>query len=635
MDKYKQILKQYWGYDDFRALQGDIIQSVAQGRDTLGLMPTGGGKSLTFQIPALASEGLCIVVTPLIALMKDQVTNLQTKGIKAMAIHSGMGAKEIAVAFDNAIFGRYKFLYISPERLGTVQFRDKLQYLRVSLIAVDEAHCISQWGYDFRPSYLRLSEIRELLPDVPVLALTATATPEVVNDIQERLLFKQKNVFRKSFERPNVIYVVRQAEDKDQQLLKILASVAGSAIVYVRNRKKTREIAEFLNQNGIRADHFHAGLDHDMRDKRQKEWTENQTRVMVATNAFGMGIDKPDVRVVVHMEAPDSLEAYFQEAGRAGRDEKRAFAVLLWSNADKTRLRRQLSTSFPEPEVVRRVYEALGNFFQLAVGSGYLMTYDFNIVKFCAAYGFNTVTVFNSLRLLERAGYVEFSEDLNLPSRLMFVMQRDDLYKFQVANQDYDLFIKLLLRSYTGVFSDYVPVSEDLLASRANTDRQNIYEYLKTLSRLKVVHYIPQRKGPQITYSQSREDTRYVTLPKEVYAQRKEDYERRIESVIDYACTGHICRSKLLLRYFGQNDVPNCGRCDVCTEKKKQNLSDEQFEAIQQKIKDLLMQAPLPYHEVLAQTGGSTDEVQRVLRWLEEFEVIATDEQGCLEWLGS
>jgi ATP-dependent DNA helicase RecQ len=633
MERFRQVLKKYWGYDDFRPLQGDIIQSVASGRDTLGLMPTGGGKSLTFQVPAMLADGVCLVVTPLIALMKDQVENLQKRGIKAMAIHSGMGGNEMSVAFDNLVFGGYKFLYISPERLGTVQFREKLQHIKVSLIAVDEAHCISQWGYDFRPSYLKLAEIREFVPGIPVLALTATATPEVVDDIQERLLFKQKNVFRKSFERANVVYVVRRADDKDRQLLTMLSKVPGSAIVYVRNRKKTQEIAKFLLDNGVKADFFHAGLSHTMRDIRQKEWTSGSTRVMVATNAFGMGIDKPDVRLVVHMEAPDSLEAYFQEAGRAGRDEHRAYAVLLWSNIDKARLHRQLTQSFPEVELVRRIYDALGNFFQLAVGSGYLMCYDFNIGRFCAAYGFSAVSVFSSLKLLERAGYLEFSEDLDMPSRLMFLMQRDDLYKFQVSNANFDLFVKLMLRSYTGLFTDYVPIDEDVLAVRANTNRQVVYDFLKNLSRLKVIHYIPQRNGPQIVYSQPREESRYVVLSKEVYALRRANYEKRIEAVIDYASSGHVCRSRLLLNYFGQQQAPNCGHCDVCIERKKQNLSDDRFDELEQTIRKLLSEKPLLYNELITKVGGPAADAERVVRWLEDFDVLVTDENGCLAWL--
>lgn len=401
---YQHVLKRYWGFDAFRDLQEDIIRSVGEGRDTLGLMPTGGGKSITFQVPALAHDGICLVITPLIALMKDQVENLKKKGIKAHAIHSGLTFNEIQTAFDNCIYGDYKFLYLSPERLSTELFLTKLPHLKINLLAVDEAHCISQWGYDFRPSYMKIAEVRELLPNVPLLALTATATPQVVEDIQELLNFKKKNVFQKSFERPNLAYVVRPSESKEEQLIKILESVRGSAVVYVRNRKKTREYAELILRNGIKADFFHAGLPQKVKDDRQEKWKTNQSRVMVCTNAFGMGIDKPDVRVVVHMDSPDSLEAYFQEAGRAGRDGEKAYAVLLWSPADKMQLNRSATITFPEPEVIKRVYNAVGNFFQIAVGSGSNANFDFNMGRFCAAYGFNVLTVFNSLKILQRAG---------------------------------------------------------------------------------------------------------------------------------------------------------------------------------------------------------------------------------------
>jgi ATP-dependent DNA helicase RecQ len=634
IEQFKKILKQYWGYDDFRALQGEIIQSVASGNDTLALMPTGGGKSLTFQVPAMALDGICIVVTPLIALMKDQVANLTRRGIKAMAIHSGMHSNEIAIAFDNALFGGYKFLYISPERLGTTFFKERIQQFKVSILAVDEAHCISQWGYDFRPSYLKVAEIRELLPNVPVLALTATATPQVVDDIQDRLLFSRPNVFRKSFERTNVIYVVRQTEKKEEQLLNMLSAVAGSCIVYVRNRKQTKEIALMLNQQGISADFFHAGLDHTLRDERQQRWTQNRTRVMVATNAFGMGIDKPDVRLVVHMEAPDSLEAYFQEAGRAGRDEKKAYAVLLWSNHNKTQLNRQVTTTFPEPEVIKRVYEALGNFFQLAVGAGFLMSYDFNMAQFCHAYGFNMVTVLSSLRILERAGYIEFSEDMNMPSRIHFLMQRDELYKYQVANAEVDAFIKLLLRSFTGLFTEYAPISEDLLALRTGTNRNTVYQYLSKLNHSRVISYIPQRKGPQIIFSQPREDLRYVSLSKEVYADRVQKYRIQVDAVIHYATSGHICRSKLLMHYFGQNEAPDCGRCDVCLDKKKTGLTDKTFKDIEEKIKSLLAIKPLEYPDLIKQLNLPQTDTEKVIQWLEDAELIATNEDGLMEWIG-
>ncbi|MBK3519068.1 RecQ family ATP-dependent DNA helicase [Carboxylicivirga marina] len=633
MDIFHHILKQYWGYDTFRPLQEDIIKSITNGDDTLGLMPTGGGKSLTFQVPAMAKEGICLVVTPLIALMKDQVDNLKKRDIKASAIYSGLMRDEINITLDNCIFGGTKFLYISPERLGTDLFQEKVKQMNVNLLAIDEAHCISQWGYDFRPSYLNISEIRQLLPETPILALTATATPEVADDIQKRLLFKKKNLFQKSFKRDNLVYVVRQAEDKEQQLLNIINKVPGSAVVYVRNRKKTQEYSELLVKNGISASSFHAGMPLEVKDKRQKLWTNGEIRIIVSTNAFGMGIDKPDVRLVVHMDAPDSLEAYYQEAGRAGRDGKKAFAVLLWSNNDNVRLKRSISVSFPEKDKILAVYEALGNFFQLAVGSGFGMVYDFNLPLFCKSYRMNMMTVFNSLKILQRAGYLEFTEELQLSAKVHFITRRDDLYKFQVANEDFDQLIKLLLRSYTGLFTEYVPINEELLAKRMNTNRDAIYQNLVKLGKLGIIKYIPQKKTPLISYTTSREDSKYITLPKEVYKDRKEQYEQRISSVIDYGTSNHICRSKLLLRYFGQTQSDNCGFCDVCQSMKKTNLSVEQFGSIQQQIVDKLQSSALTYDDLVIALKSPQDELSKVLRWMEEYQMIIENEDGQLELL--
>lgn len=632
MELFLRILKQYWGYDSFRALQPEIMESIAAGNDTLGLMPTGGGKSLTFQVPALASEGICLVVTPLIALMKDQVRNLQQKGIKAVAIHSGMTLDEINVTLDNCIYGNFKFLYLSPERMATEAFLQKLPLLKVNILTIDEAHCISQWGYDFRPSYLKVAEIRNLLPGVPVLALTATATPSVVTDIMEKLRFRKPNVFSKSFLRNNLAYVVREAENKEQQLVHILRKVPGCGIVYVRNRKKTREFAELLVHNGISAAWFHAGLQPADKDRLQEAWTRNEIRIMVCTNAFGMGIDKPDVRVVVHMDAPDSLEAYFQEAGRAGRDGQKAYAILLWSNHDADKLQKSIVQNFPEPEEIKRIYEALGNFFQIAEGSGMGMNCDFQMGAFCKAFHFSIIQVYSSLKILERAGYLEFAEELEMGSRLIVLADRNELYRVQVANADLDAFIKVLLRSYTGLFTEYVAIDEEELAKRNRLTRQEVYDLLLRLARMRVVKYNPRKKSPVISWSQNREAIRYVELPKAIYLDRKLDYITRVQSVIQYGSVGYLCRSKQLLHYFGEKNSAPCGQCDVCLKKNKLAQSATHFDEVMNVIETLLRQHPLPHDELLLKLKYSPEQIDSVLRWLEDYHLVSMTENGLYEW---
>ena len=552
IEEYRKILKDYWGYDNFRGIQEDIIQSIGSGRDTLGLMPTGGGKSITFQVPAMAKDGLCIVITPLIALMKDQVRNLRDRGIKAIAIYSGMTREEIIIALENCIFGNYKFLYISPERLDTEIFRIKLRSMKVSMITVDESHCISQWGYDFRPAYLKISEIRNLLPDVPVLALTATATPEVVKDIQQRLAFKEENVFRMSFERKNLAYIVRRTESKQEELLHILKHVEGSAIVYAHNRKRTKEYAQLLNEKGITATFYHAGLSNDTKDQRQKSWVKGETRVMVATNAFGMGIDKPDVRLVVHVDTPDSPEAYFQEAGRGGRDGKKAYAVLLYSKSDRATLKKRIADTFPEKDYIRTVYEHLNYYYQMAMGDGLGCTREFNIDEFCRNFKHFPIQVDSALKILTRAGYLEYTDEQDNNSRLMFTLTKEELYRIHETSPETEKLINIILRSYTGVFTEYAYINEETLSLRAGMTRQQVYDTLISLTRRRILHYIPGKKTPYIIYTRERQEADRLVFTKEVYEDRKESFIHRIGAMTEYAETDDKCRSRMLLLYFGE-----------------------------------------------------------------------------------
>ena len=585
---YAEILHEYFGYDSFRSIQESIIRSIGSGHDTLGLMPTGGGKSITFQVPALAMPGVCIVVTPLIALMKDQVAKLRDRGIKATAIYSGMSRDNIVAALDNCILGGYKFLYVSPERLSSDIFLTKLRRMQVSFITVDESHCISQWGYDFRPSYLAIAEIRKQLPQVPILALTATATPEVVDDIQEKLLFRAKNVFRMSFERKNLNYIVRSTDNKESELLHILGRVAGSAIVYVRNRDKTREIAKLLVEQGISASYYHAGLDTRDKDKRQQQWTEGSLRVIVATNAFGMGIDKADVRLVIHYEMPDSPEAYYQEAGRAGRDGLTAYAVLLYSPDDKRKLTRRISDNFPEKEFIYNVYERLCYYYQMAVGDGLGCRYDFDLQEFCRAYHLPLVQTDSALRLLTQAGYIHYVEEEEHTSRLRFTVQRDELYRRYDISDTSDQIIRTLLRLYSGVFSDYVFIDEKSISEMSGIELEPLYESLLGLNRARVVHYVPRRTCPSVTFTQKRLDTSRVVIGPAIYEERKEKYALRIEAMKEYALSGTQCRSRLLLRYFGERNALPCQQCDNCRAQRGATFPDTLYHAYLDMVSDLL-----------------------------------------------
>ena len=633
---YREILKQYWGYDDFRGIQQEIIESIGSGHDTLGLMPTGGGKSITFQVPALAQEGTCIVITPLIALMKDQVDNLRRRGIRAAAIYSGLTREEIVTTLENCIFGDIRILYVSPERLSSDLFQTKLRHMHVSFITVDEAHCISQWGYDFRPSYLEIAKIRKLAPHAPVLALTATATPAVVQDIQEKLASSASlsnetssaslasfKIFRMSFERTNLAYVVRKAHDKRDQLLHILNSMKGTAIVYARSRKRTKEFADLLNEAGITATFYHAGLDSVVKDERQRDWQQDKVRVMVATNAFGMGIDKPDVRLVIHMDCPDSIEAYFQEAGRAGRDGRKAYAVLLYNDADHRKLEKRIADTFPEKAYIKQVYEHLAYYYQIGVGSGYNHTFEFNIDEFCHTYHHFPIQVDSALKILNRAGYIEYTEEQDNQARVMFTVSRNDLYRLENNTPNEDKVITALLRNYGGLFTDYNYIDESFIASQTALQPQQLYLILKSLSQRHILHFIPQKKTPYIRYMQRREDMEHVQLRPEVYEERKAQFSERIHKMIGYATNDDVCRSRQLLDYFGEKSRKDCGQCDVCLSHRAEGLvSEPRLNEAMDSILTLLADGkPHPITE-LRGIQLPTDELDAALSYLMKEEHI-------------
>lgn len=630
MDIYHEILLKYWGFDKFRPLQEEIILSVAAGNDTLGLMPTGGGKSITFQVYSLSEVGMCLVVTPLIALMNDQVETLRTKGIKALAIYSGMSAREIDIACNNALYGDYKFLYVSPERLLSAGFIEYLVRFDLNLIAVDEAHCISQWGYDFRPSYLQVAKIRSHFPKVPILALTATATPEVVEDIQDKLLFPRRNLLKKSFARVNLTYLVRHKEDKLGYLLETVSKSKGSGIIYVRSRKKCREISDLLRTQDVSADFYHAGLDPAMRREKQNRWMKGNPRVIVATNAFGMGIDKPDVRFVVHLDLPDSPEAYFQEAGRAGRDGDRAVALMLFNGTDKRRLHKMVTDAFPEIDRIRAVYQALCDFLQIAVGTGKNGFYTFQPEDFSRRFNFPYTTVLHSLKLLELEGYLEYTEDQDSSSRLYFLAHREELYRIEPGSKNLEQLIGMLLRSYTGLFNDYVRVDEVLIARRLNVTPEDLYQNLKYLSQQKIIHYIPRRNAPVVQFLTERLEQGRIRLSSVNYQDRKLNYLKRVDSVINYALSEGVCRSVRLLSYFGEPGSASCGHCDVCKGEHKSGISNFEFDNISFEIRKLLQDNPMDIRELITHFDENEKSVLKVTRWLLDQQSIITVEANRL-----
>ena len=611
MSNYKEILKHYWGYDDFRGIQQQIIESIGLGRDTLGLMPTGGGKSLTFQVPAMALDGVCIVVTPLIALMKDQVMHLRQKGILAAAVYSGMSHDDILRVLENCILGRTKFLYVSPERLSSDLFVTKLRHMHVSFITVDEAHCISQWGYDFRPSYLEIANIRAILPDIPVLALTATATPQVVEDICAKLSSNSQHptpnsqhlesgktgflsvehgfaVFRMSFERKNLTYFVKDCPDKMQELIHTFQHTQGSAIVYVRSRRRTKEIAQALCLAGLSATFYHAGLDHEVKDQRQRDWQQDRVRIIVCTNAFGMGIDKPDVRLVMHYDCPDSIEAYFQEAGRAGRDGQPAQAILLYNNGDNAKLAKRIDDTFPPKDEIRQVYEHLAYFFQIATGDGFGITREFNIDVFCQRFHHFPVRVHSALQILQRAGYIEYDAAPDLQTRVRFLLERHELYRLNDLSDHEDRLIVTLLRNYGGLFADFGYIDEALISQQCGLRPADLHEVLKSLAHKHIILYIPRSQVPTIRYMQRREDPEHVQLSADVYERRLEQYRQRIHAMLNYMQDNAHCRSRLLLEYFGEKDTHDCGHCDVCLTNLSQTAAHQQSPDAAQSILQLL-----------------------------------------------
>ena len=621
---YLDILHKYWGYPDFRGIQREIIESIGAGKDTLGLMPTGGGKSLTFQVPALAQEGVCIVITPLIALMKDQVEHLRHKGIAAAAIYSGMSRDAIVTTLENCIFGGVKLLYISPERISSDLFQIKLKHMKVSFITVDEAHCISQWGYDFRPSYLQIAVIRKLVPNVPILALTATATPDVIDDIQERLGFTEKNVFRMSFERKNLAYVVRQAEDKEAEMVHILQSIPKTAIVYCRSRKRTKEVAQLLMQYGISATWYHAGLEPAVKDQRQSEWQHDKVRVIVATNAFGMGIDKADVRVVVHMDCPSSLEAYFQEAGRAGRDGQKAYAVLLYNGHDNRTLQKRIEDTFPPKEYVQQVYEHLAYFYQIGVNSGEGCTFEFPIDKFCATFKHFPIRANAALILLQRAGYIDYEPNPDNNARVRFFLRRDDLYRLDSLSEKENDVVISLLRNYGGLFTDYGYVDESYIAQEAGLDRNQTYMVLVNLSKKRIIDFIPRKSIPLISYKRDRVDGSDVILDKSVYEERKEQFQKSINSVINYAQNDRVCRSRQLLYYFGEKKSVDCEQCDVCLSHTHHDNHDQQ-EEIKEKLLTMVADGERHHVTEVRLLDEDWDMVTKVMKELMDEEQLLMD----------
>ena len=620
-----EVLSCYWGYDSFRPVQEDIIRSFLSGRDTIGLMPTGGGKSLTFQVPAMIFDGLTLVVTPLVSLMKDQVDNLFEHGIRAVYLHSGLSRREVRLAVDRCRAGYARLIYVSPEKLSQQFFIDDLKTWHISAIVVDEAHCISQWGYDFRPSYLKIRDLRQLLPGVPVLALTASATPDVVRDIADKLQMTHPAIFSKSFDRSNLSYIVRHDEDKEGQLIRILLNTRGTAIVYVRSRRRTRELAEVLNKAGISADYYHAGLSPEDKAHKQDRWKSGETRVIVATNAFGMGIDKPDVRVVIHYDMPSSLEEYYQEAGRAGRDGNESYAVLLAAKKDKALLSRRLTDSFPPKDRILRVYELLGNFLDIVVGGGFNVVYEFNFDLFCKTFSLQPAMTRSALTILTRSGYIEYSDDMMMRSRVMILVEKSDFYNLDVDSVT-DSVLQCLLRNYPGLFADYVIISESRVALLLNISEQKVYESLVKLSRLHVIHYIPRRETPYVYYPTPRQLPRYLVIPRAAYEDRREAMKERLEAMKRFAYDEGECRSRLLLGYFGEKEAHECGKCDYCRAKKAVSAPfrrDSDYES--RLIAYLSDNGPMPVDRLFSGNEARRNFVAATLRALAEENLVRLD----------